>query len=98
MGQRILDQYSLLHFAVGVVAYFWGLGILTSLLAHTVFEWAENTPTGIRFINTQLDGIWPGGKPRADSFVNCVGDTITFGFGWILAQALDAFGKSRGWY
>ena len=98
MGLRFLDQYSLLHASVGVVAYFWGFGFLTSLLLHTLFEWAENTPTGIQFINTTLHGIWPGGKPRADAFTNVVGDTVTFAIGWIVAKALDAHGIQKKWY
>ncbi len=98
MGQQFLDQYGLLHYAVGVVAYFWGFGFLTSLIAHTVFEWVENTPIGIRFINETLKGVWPGGKPKADSFVNNVGDTVTFSLGWITAQLLDAYGIQNRWY
>jgi hypothetical protein len=98
MGQQFLDQYSLLHAAVGVVAYFWGFGLITSLLLHTVFEWAENTSTGIHFINNTLHGVWPGGKPRADTFQNCVGDTVTFAIGWIAAKALDDYGIQQKWY
>ena len=96
MGQRFLDQYSLLHAAVGIVAYFWGFGFLSSLLIHTVFEWAENTTTGMKFINKLT--MWPGGKPKADAFRNCVGDTVTFAIGWIAANALDAYGIQQGWY
>jgi hypothetical protein len=97
MGQRFLDQYSLLHAAVGIVAYFWGFGFLASLLLHTVFEWAENTTVGMRFINNTLTA-WPGGKPKADSFLNCVGDTVAFAMGWIAANALDTHGIQKNWY
>ncbi len=98
MGQRLLDQYSLLHYAVGVVAYFWGFGFISAIVLHTIFEWAENTPTGIRFINDRLHGIWPGGKPKTDTLTNCVGDTITFGLGWACANLLDKHGKTHEWY
>lgn len=27
MGYYLLDQYSILHFAMGIVTYFWGIGI-----------------------------------------------------------------------
>ena len=27
MGKKLLDQYSYLHFAVGIVIYFWGINI-----------------------------------------------------------------------
>ena len=98
MGIRFLDQYSLLHFATGVIAYFWGFGFLLSLVAHALFEYAENTPAGIKFINENLAGIWPGGKPRADSNLNIFGDNIFFAVGWICARILDYYGNINGWY
>ncbi len=97
MGQRFLDQYSLLHAAVGIVMYFWGFGFLSSFAIHTLFEIAENTKTGIHFINNTLT-MWPGGKPKADSFQNNVGDTVAFVIGWIAANYLDSYGISKGWY
>lgn len=98
MGTRFFDQYSLLHVATGVLAYFWGIGFIISITVHALFEYVENTPEGIRFINEQLSGIWPGGKPRADSTLNMIGDTIFFGIGWASAYALDAYGTAAGWY
>ena len=98
MGARFFDQYSLLHFATGCIAYFWGFGFLLSLFAHALFEYIENTPAGIRFINENLAGIWPGGKPAADNTLNIVGDTIAFGLGWIIADQLDKYGIRHGWY
>ena len=75
MGNQLLDQYSLLHYASGVVAYFWGFEPLTFFLAHVGFELAENTSVGMRFINQHLTW-WPGGKPRADNIVNMLGQFI----------------------
>ena len=98
MGKQFLDQYSLLHTATGIVSYFWGLGFWTSLILHTLFEWLENTPLGIRFINETLAGIWPGGKPEPDAMLNRVGDTLVFAIGWAMASSLDSIGKTRGWY
>ncbi len=46
MGNQFLDQYSLLHYASGVIAYFWGFEPLTFFLAHVGFELAENTRRG----------------------------------------------------
>ena len=94
MGVRFIDQYSLLHFATGVIAYFWGFGFLFSLVAHMLFEYFENTPAGIKFINENLADIWPGGKPRADSRLNIFGDNVFFGVGWILARILDMYGNA----
>jgi hypothetical protein len=98
MGYLLFDQYSLLHFAVGVIAYFWGFSLLSSFILHTVFEWIENTDQGIFFINYHLKNIWPGGKPAADNGINIIGDTISFVVGWILSRTLDIIGVRRGWY
>jgi hypothetical protein len=97
MGQRIFDQYTALHFAVGIVVYFWGIGLPLWIGAHVLFEIIENTSAGMHFINTYLTW-WPGGKPRADSIQNAVGDTLGGAAGWLFASALDAWGTQRKWY
>lgn len=97
MGQRFVDQYSLLHFAVGIVAYFFGVEWAPFLIVHALFEWVENTPTGMFIINTYLPG-WPGGKPVADSVINRVGDTLFAMAGWLLGYVISEIGKRRGWY
>jgi hypothetical protein len=96
MGFRLLDQYSLLHAAVGVLAYYWGVPLLWAIAAHTVYEWAENTAWGMALI--QQVRAWPGGKWEADAWINIVGDTLAFCAGWGAAAGLDAMGKARGWY
>jgi hypothetical protein len=98
MGQQVLDQFSLLHFSTGVLAYFWGISFYVSVLLHIFFEWLENTETGMMFINLFLAGIWPGGKPRADSLRNMIGDTLVFAAGWLVAMQLDWIGINRRWY
>ena len=95
MGNRLFDQYTL-HFAVGVVAYFWNISFLNTFILHTAFEIAENTILGMKLINSL--SFWPGGKPAPDSFINSVGDTIGVLSGWLLAYALDRIGTERGWY
>lgn len=96
MGRAFLDQYSLLHAAVGVVLYFWGIGFTATLLLHTLFEFAENTLTGMALINsfklcTTCQPLWPGGKDFADSGLNMLGDTVAVAAGWLAAAALDAY-------
>ena len=88
MGQQLLDQYSLLHWASGVVAYFWDVPFDYWLIAHVGFELAENTDPGMRFINKNLT-YWPGGKTERDSFVNIVGDNAVAMLGWYCAWKLD---------
>ena len=97
MGKQFLDQYSLLHFASGVAAYFWGLKALPFFLAHVTFEAAENTEAGMRFINESLVW-WPGGKPKRDELVNIVGDNVAAMVGWYAAYKLDETGKRERWY
>ena len=97
MGNRFLDQYSILHFASGAIAYFWDVPSTTWFIAHITFEVAENSEPGMRFIRNSLTW-WPGGKPRADEFINIVGDTAAAMLGWYTAYKLDERGKSKGWY
>ena len=92
MGSKFIDQYSLLHFAVGIIVYFWDIPLLTWFVLHTMFELIENTQQGIYFINNYIT-LWPGGKPKADSIVNSIGDTIFSLLGWIIAYYTDTMGK-----
>ncbi len=97
MGTYLLDQYTLLHMATGVIAYFFRLSLPSWILIHIVFEYIENTKEGMYMINTYLK-IWPGGKPKADTFINCVGDTIAAILGWILAYSIETIGKKRNYF
>ena len=92
MGSKFIDQYSLLHFAVGIVVYFWDIPLLTWFVLHTMFELVENTSQGIYFINNYIT-LWPGGKPKPDSIVNSIGDTIFSILGWSIAYYTDNIGK-----
>ena len=97
MGTQLFDQYTLLHFSSGVIAYFWGVKIFFWILAHILFEIVENTTFGMKFINEVLT-FWPGGKPKADSLLNILGDNIAAIAGWYAAQFLETLGKERMWY
>ena len=97
MGNQLLDQYSLLHFASGVAAYFWGVPPVEWFFTHLAFEVLENTESGMRFINKSLT-FWPGGKPKADTAINILGDNVSAMVGWWCASNLDTEGKKRNWY
>lgn len=86
MGYLFTDKYSLLHFATGIVVYYWNMSFITWFLLHALFELIENTQTGMYIINN-LPGepLWPGGKSHADSFINSLGDQFYASIGWILA-------------
>lgn len=88
MGVLIFDQYSILHFSIGVIAYFWSIPFFTIILLHIIFEYIENTKIGMKIINTYFT-FWPGGKPYSDNLLNSISDTIFTGLGWIVSYNLD---------
>jgi hypothetical protein len=97
MGKYFADQFSLLHFAVGIMVYFWSVPLIAWIGLHILFELIENSDWGMNIINNWLK-IWPGGKPYADTPLNMVGDTVFAALGWILAYYLDIYGAHAGWY
>tara|TARA_B110000483_G_C18206952_1_gene548342 strand:- start:9687 stop:10004 length:318 start_codon:yes stop_codon:yes gene_type:complete len=97
MGKQIFDQFTYLHFASGIVAYFWNISILNWLILHSIFEFLENTKFGMNFINKYLF-VWPGGKSQVDALSNILGDTIGTLLGWLSAYYLDKIGNHYNWY
>jgi len=97
MGKQLFDQYTLLHFCVGVVIYFWGIKLSTWMILHVIFEFIENTDLGMNFINTFLS-FWPGGKYQSDMSMNKLGDNVGAFAGWLCAYYLDNLGDKLGWY
>ena len=97
MGARLFDQYTYLHFAVGIIAYFWNISLLDWFILHTVFEIWENTQIGINFINRFIV-FWPGGKEKPDSIINSIGDTCGTLIGWLSAYYLDKIGNKYKWF
>jgi hypothetical protein len=97
MGNTLFDHYTYLHFAVGIVCYFWDISLLNLCILHTIFELLENTPLGMNIINKYIP-FWPGGKPESDSLLNSIGDTIGCIIGWLTAYYLHKLGKKYKWY
>lgn len=95
MGKYMFDQFSLLHFSVGVVVYFWGMDFTLWVIIHAVFELIENTDSGVKFIDDKLT-FWPGGKKSPDLFINMTGDQISAMSGFLFAQMVDRYGKKYG--
>ena len=87
MGVLLTDNFSILHFAIGIVFYYLGLSLYKSTIIHIIFEIAENTPLVMNVTNKT--GWWPGGKPKPDNYLNMFGDTIYFILGWIIAKYID---------
>lgn len=96
MGTQFLDQYSLLHFAAGVVGYFFGIPLLIWILLNFIFEAVENSEFGMNIINNVP--FWPGGKRFRDSDINIAGDILSATVGWIAAYYLDYLGNKYKWF
>ena len=84
MGKIFYDKYSLLHFAVGICAYFWNISLVNFVILHVIFEIIENTQTGVYVIDKYIP-FWPGGKLVSDTITNSIGDTFFAVLGWIIA-------------
>jgi hypothetical protein len=86
---KMFDEYSILHFASGIIAYFWGFPLLWWFIIHVVFEYIENTKMGMNFINTYIP-LWPGGKHQKESFSNSmIGDNLSAVAGWMFASFIE---------
>lgn len=87
MGINFMDQYSLLHFSVGVIVRFYHISFTHWFIIHFIFEYIENIPS----MTQNIDKIpwWPGGKRSPDSLINSFGDQIFAMLGWIVADKLD---------
>ena len=101
MGYYFFDQYSILHFSVGVVMYFWNISFVTALTLHIIFEIFENTKIGMNFINKYFihPGYfsWPGGKNVADSLINTIGDNVFFILGYVISYYVDIYAVKNNW-
>lgn len=83
MGIYFTDQFSLLHFASGIVAFFWKISLINWFILHLIYELITNTYFGIYFINNYT--FWPGGKLDYDTRINILGDQTWGLIGWTFA-------------
>ena len=91
MEKRFFDQYSLLNFASGVTAYFWGAVRFDFFVCFIIlFELFQNSSIGINLINKYIP-FWPKAKPEPESMVNICGDIFFTILGWKVAELLDEF-------
>lgn len=85
MGALFFDTYSLLHFAAGIISYYWGFNFKWWFIVNIIYEMLDNTFYMI------IDKIpkWPGGKKIKDSIVNSTSDIIFSLLGWVFARWFD---------
>jgi hypothetical protein len=96
MGKYLIDQFTYLHFAAGIVGYFWSISLNNWIILNIIFELLENSDFGMNIINTIP--YWPGSKPKADSSINIVGDIGSVILGWLSAYYIDKLGIKYGFY
>ena len=94
MGIKLFDEYSLLHFAVGIVFFFWKIRLSHVILLHILFEYLENTLEGINLINKFIP-MWPGGKEKPDSILNSTGDILSSVIGWLVSYIIIRIFKNK---
>ncbi len=84
----VIDRYTYLHFAVGIIAFFFNISLVWTIILHVIFEVVENTELGMNFINNYIL-FWPGGKDKPDPIMNSVGDTFGAIAGWLTAWLIS---------
>lgn len=97
---NFFDQYSLLHLASGIIAFFWGMSLPFWIALHIAFELFENSDWGMDFVNRFSKWwFWPGDKNYPDGFVNSMlGDNFFAIIGWFVGFYADYLGKKYNWY
>lgn len=100
MGHQIFDQFSSLHFAMGVIAYFFGLTFWQWFFLHLLFELIQNGSKYYGYINIDvgLPILQPPDTTGPDHLINSLGDQTFAMTGWILAYYIDKLGKEYNWY
>lgn len=97
MVNYYFDQYSILHMASGIVAYFWRIKLSSWFIIHLLFELIENRESSMIFINTYFPN-WPGGKNKSDSLINSISDQFFAMLGWIIGFLADYYSKKYDLY
>jgi hypothetical protein len=87
MGTQFTDNFSLLHFATGIVVYYWNISFVTWFIIHFIFEYTENTEYGMILLNKFK--LWPGGKDKKDALLNNIGDQFYSLLGWLVAYVVN---------
>ena len=88
------DQFSCLHLASGITAYFWGLSLKKWIFYHIAFSIFENSSLGISLSKKYLSNF-RAYKMGPDSLKNLIGDTIGALLGWLLAYSMEQLAKSN---
>ena len=96
MGEYIFDQYTLIHFSVGIIMYFLGINLHTWIIIHILFEIFENSPYGLYFFNKYLNIKGSSNDMyKKDHIINSIGDIIGAKLGWLCASYIHKYLKIK---
>jgi hypothetical protein len=100
VDKAIFDKFSVLHFSVGAILFYFNISLFTAIIIHTIHEMFEN-PTLYKVskniidyffknINPELNKINLGVKNyryNIETSINSfLGDTLSFVAGWCFAS------------
>lgn len=91
-----IDQFSYLHFASGITAYFFGFKLKNWMLLHLAFDIFDNSNWGIQFVQKYVSFLK---QPRygSDPPLNIIVDNIISVLGWVSAYYLVQYCTDRGY-
>ena len=95
---KIFDNYTYLHFAAGIIAYYWGFTLLEWTVFHLFLDIFERTDFGKKVLHFFIR-IWPGRDDNLlESYYNVFGDSASAVLGWLSAYLLDIMLQKIGLY
>ena len=83
MDQNAFDEYSIIHFSIGLLAYQSGFSFITLVIFYSIFKIFGNTSFGINIIDKYVSPIF-GYKLFPESYKNIISDLGICLFGWFL--------------
>ena len=95
---KIFDRYTYLHFAAGIIAYYWGFTFVEWIVFHLFLDIFERTEFGKKVLQFFIR-IWPGREQNVlESYYNVLGDSASAALGWGSAYLIDNMLQKAGLY
>ena len=95
---KIVDRYTYLHFAAGIIAYYWGFTLIEWISVHIILDIFQRTELGKKVTKFILR-IWPESPDlSSESYLNILGDSTFTVLGWCSAYLLDKLLQKVGLY
>ena len=95
---KIIDRNTYLHFAAGIIAYYWGFTLIDWLILHILLDLFQRTKLGKK-VTKIFARIWPEPSDlSSETYLNVLGDSAFAVLGWVSAYLLDKFLQKIGMY